>query len=113
MDVHTAQVHQPPVVHVLLVSNRIMAQEGDVPTRGVLGPLYRAGVVVIVGGRLSNPGEGTGKFLTLDDLLVPAELKPMFVGLSEAECRVDISSTEIRREQAKRDNQERPRSSKL
>lgn len=40
-----------------------------------------------------------GRFLTLSDLAVPPSLADLFIGLSEDEFRLDISSSEIRNQQ--------------
>lgn len=40
--------------------------------------------------------ETAGKFMTLDDIHLPQGVADLFVGLSEEEFRLDISSTEIR-----------------
>lgn len=45
----------------------------------------------LVAGRLEN-----GRFHTLDDLPVPAGFEDLFEGLSEADFRMDLSSTELR-----------------
>ena len=55
------------------------------------------GTKICVGGRVSDKQ----KFNTLDDVLInvgtiPLSLASVFIGISEADFRVDISSTEIR-----------------
>lgn len=58
--------------------------------------LHAAGCSFIVGGRVDA---GTGQFLGLESIQVPSVLKDIgvrFQGVSEAEFRLDISSTELR-----------------
>ena len=54
--------------------------------------LRSLGASFLVAGRTRD-----GKFVTLADLDVPAAHRDLFRGLDEAEFRVDVSSTEIRR----------------
>lgn len=54
-------------------------------------------VSFVVAGRVESPGTGTGNFLTLDNLVVPACARNLFVGIPEAQFRSDLSSTMIRK----------------
>lgn len=53
--------------------------------------LLRLNVEFVVFGRLEK-----GKFVTLDDIEIPSELKQRCLGISETDFRDDISSTELR-----------------
>ena len=53
--------------------------------------LLRLDVEFVVFGRIAN-----GRFITLDDIELPAELKQRCLGISETNFRDDISSTELR-----------------
>eukprot|EP00183_Erythrolobus_madagascarensis_P004620 CAMPEP_0185857056 /NCGR_PEP_ID=MMETSP1354-20130828/29312_1 /TAXON_ID=708628 /ORGANISM="Erythrolobus madagascarensis, Strain CCMP3276" /LENGTH=455 /DNA_ID=CAMNT_0028559319 /DNA_START=45 /DNA_END=1411 /DNA_ORIENTATION=- len=56
----------------------------------------RENVRVLVAGRIENPAEGTGAFVTLRELDVPLELQHMFVEIPEQLFRADISSSLLR-----------------
>lgn len=65
-----------------------------------LQDLQRLGVRFVVAGRLSQPGEGAGVFETMASravTTVPERFRPMFIGLSEQQFRVDLSSSQLRR----------------
>lgn len=63
----------------------------------MLDELQRRAVRFIVAGRISNPGVGDGTFLTLEkNLTVPHGYEAIFVGLSETEFRLDLSSSMLR-----------------
>jgi hypothetical protein len=47
----------------------------------------------LVGGRIDDDG----RFVDVDGVAIPAGYRDLFVGLSESEFRIDISSTQIRR----------------
>ncbi|PKU61914.1 uncharacterized protein LOC110116572 isoform X1 [Dendrobium catenatum] len=51
-----------------------------------------SGCLFLVGGRMVD-----GVFKVLDDLDIPEELKDMFISIPEEKFRIDISSTEIRK----------------
>lgn len=57
-----------------------------------LRTLHETGCRAIVGGRIESGGD----FQVWDATLVPAEFQPLFQALTEAEFRVDLSSSEIR-----------------
>ncbi len=57
-----------------------------------LEEIRQAGCRFLVAGRRQG-----GRFVTLDSLPIPAGYRDLFSGLAEAEFRVDISSTELRR----------------
>jgi len=57
--------------------------------------IRRFGCRFLVAGR-----QTAGRFMTLDDLKLPEGVADLFVGLSEDEFRLDISSTEIRNQQS-------------
>jgi hypothetical protein len=59
--------------------------------RGELTEMLRSGCRFLVAGR-----SWEGRFVTLSELSVPAELQPLFLELPEATFREDVSSTEIR-----------------
>ncbi len=51
----------------------------------------------MVGGRLEQPSAGEGLFRTLDTAAcVPSGFEDMFTALTEADFRVDLSSTQLR-----------------
>jgi hypothetical protein len=51
----------------------------------------------VVGGRLEQPSAGEGLFRTLDTAAcVPSGFEDMFTALTEADFRVDLSSTQLR-----------------
>lgn len=59
--------------------------------RAALEEIRLLGCGFLVAGRVAD-----GKFRTLDDLPLPAGFENLFVGLSEDEFRLDLSSSEIR-----------------
>ncbi len=71
--------------------------EGDVAQRDVaMNDLSDAGARFLVAGRLNKRRPDVG-FQTRDHLNLSPEVDSMFMSLSEAAFRVDVSSTEIRR----------------
>lgn len=68
--------------------------DGDVDKmRSALDEIRQAGCNFLVAGRRTN-----GKFYTLKDLVLPMGYEDRFLGLTEDEFRLDLSSTEIRRQ---------------
>ncbi len=63
---------------------------------GMLSELRRLRASFLVAGRLAEPGPGRGRFMTADSLPVSAGFEDLFRGLSEAEYRADVSSTQLR-----------------
>ncbi|KAK8957711.1 hypothetical protein KSP39_PZI001324 [Platanthera zijinensis] len=50
-----------------------------------------SGCLFLVGGRMVD-----GVFMVLEDLVIPEELKDMFISIPQEKFRIDVSSTEIR-----------------
>jgi len=75
-----------------LVNPRYYANEGAMVA--ALASAGAAGTLFVVAGRAT----ADGRFLTLDDLLptVSPALRGLFIGLTEGEVRLDVSSTELR-----------------
>jgi hypothetical protein len=40
--------------------------------------------------------DSQGRFLGLDDLNIPADYRDLFIGIPEAEFRIDVSSSQLR-----------------
>jgi hypothetical protein len=67
----------------------------------MLQMLAQQHVRFVVAGRVADPSAGVGQFLTLDaDLLVPPGHESTFIGLTEEEFRLDVSSSMLRRAQS-------------
>eukprot|EP00040_Diaphanoeca_grandis_P017368 m.90412 g.90412 ORF g.90412 m.90412 type:complete len:282 (-) comp26395_c0_seq1:41-886(-) len=63
----------------------------------MLSQLKTLGTTIVVVGRVEDPASGTGKFLTLVDVPnIPERFADLFVGLTEEEFRVDLSSSQLR-----------------
>eukprot|EP00041_Stephanoeca_diplocostata_P025935 m.691342 g.691342 ORF g.691342 m.691342 type:complete len:252 (+) comp22854_c0_seq9:187-942(+) len=62
----------------------------------ILQDFRNLGTNFLVAGRVENPKDGTGKYLTVTDLEIPHSFEDLFDGFNEAEFRVDISSTQLR-----------------
>lgn len=58
-----------------------------------LAELRRLGCRIVVAGRFDA---ARGRFVSLRDVAVPAEFVDLFEAIPESECRVDVSSTELR-----------------
>ena len=92
---------------VRLLMPRYYQQHGDADggtaaMETALQGIANKGCKILVAGRLEQvKGQGSaagGAFLTLKDVSVPPSLVGMFEELPEAEFRVDVSSTELRRQ---------------
>lgn len=68
----------------------------------MLQEMRQLGVRFVVAGRLSQPSEGKGVFETLDTKAasIPQRYRDMFLGLSEKQFRIDLSSSQLRRQAA-------------
>lgn len=65
---------------------------GDAARDECLRMMLECGCRVVVGGRV----DAGGIFRTWDEAAVPGELRGLFVALTEADFRVDVSSTQLR-----------------
>jgi hypothetical protein len=69
---------------------------GEAGLHEALDAIEAAGCRFLVAGRTEQ-----GAFCTLDDVALPREYAGLFLGLSEADFRVDVSSTALREQGAK------------
>ena len=65
--------------------------------REALSQIRHQGCRYLVAGRVQD-----GRYLSLETLSIPKEFQGLFEGLSEEEFRCDLSSTELRRQQQRR-----------
>jgi nicotinamide mononucleotide (NMN) deamidase PncC len=67
-------------------------EQGATGMAAALALLREQGCRFLVAGR----AEPSGRFVALDDLALPDDWRPLFTGLSAADYRLDLSSTQLR-----------------